>query len=198
MEEIINSFDIHWKLLEIPSIIFVMEELKGRSMMLWIDSVGVVGKCVIFNRERISNERKISIIESLLILSMKYLKATIFLIIEQNMKIVFFEPICSIFRDIVVLLGVELPNEYPDLIRSIFETSGWTEWLIHIFNALNVLSSSSRSSLSLPPSLSFLSSVSPSEETDKITRCVAITIKKLCMTNTPEAVNKYLELTSFN
>jgi hypothetical protein len=70
------------------------------------------------------------------------------------------------------------------LIKSLFKDSGWTECLINIFNALNP--SSLSSSKLLPPFLSFLSSVSPSEDTADILKSTSESIILLEDENTPE------------
>jgi hypothetical protein len=81
------------------------------------------------------------------------------------------------------------------LIKSLFKDSGWTEYLIDIFNALNPSSlSSSKQSL---PFFSFLSSVSPSEITTSILKDTSKAVMLLEDKNTPQEISNYLKLTVF-
>jgi hypothetical protein len=133
------------------------------------------------------DDETILIIPSLLDLSMKYVKSELFFDFPSDLKTDAYDDICVMMHNIVLLL-IKSPNRYPDLIRSYFEKSGWTELLIHIFNALNDLSSSSHSHSDIPPSLFFLSSISPSEDTAKIVKSTAKTILMLLNSNTPKSV----------
>jgi hypothetical protein len=81
------------------------------------------------------------------------------------------------------------------LIKSLFKDSGWTECLIDIFNTLNSFSSSS--SKQSPPFLSFLLSVSPSENTAKILKFTSESISLLENENTPKEISRYVQLTNF-
>jgi hypothetical protein len=192
MKEIINSFDILQKMLEIPKIIFIIKEFREQLPFLFLYSILMVGTfiCVYCDDETIL------IILSLLDISMKYVKSKLFFCFPSDLKTQIYDDICVIMHDIVFSL-IKSPNKYPDLIRSYFEKSGWTELLIHIFNALNVLLSSSHSHSDIPPSLSFFSSVSPSKDTAYIVDSTAKTIKMLLNSNTPKTVVEYLELTLF-
>jgi hypothetical protein len=78
------------------------------------------------------------------------------------------------------------------LIKSLFKNSGWTECLIDIFKALKQFSLSSWKQL--PLFLSFLSSVSPSEDTADILKDTSLAIMLLEDENTPEEVSNYLKL----
>jgi hypothetical protein len=86
-------------------------------------------------------------------------------------------------------------DEHFNLIKSLFKDSGWTECLINIFNALNPFSLSSLKQL--PPFLSFLSSVSPSENTAYILKSASEAIVLLEDKNTPKEISNYLKLTDF-
>jgi hypothetical protein len=106
--------------------------------------------------------------------------------------------LCEYFM-IFVIKGMELPNKYPDLIKSAFKNLKWTELLIKIFTSLNPFSSSSSSSSKqLPSFLSFLLSVPPSEHTANIVRLSAITLEKLLGKETPDDIKNYLKLTDFD
>jgi hypothetical protein len=100
----------------------------------------------------------------------------------------------------IVLVGLEMPSEYSDLMKSLLEQTGWTEWLICIFNILNTLSppSSPLSYLErLPPSLSFLSSEPTSETTAEIVKRASRTVIIIRGSSTPQEIINYCELTSF-
>jgi hypothetical protein len=78
-------------------------------------------------------------------------------------------------------------------IKSLFKDSGWTECLIDIFNGLNPFSSSKQ----LPPFLSFLLSVFPSEDTVNILKDISESISLLENENTPKKISQYIQLTNF-
>jgi hypothetical protein len=81
------------------------------------------------------------------------------------------------------------------MIKSLFKNSGWTECLIDIFNALNPFSLSSWEQL--PPFLSFLLFVSPSEDTARILKDTSEAVILLEDNNTPQEISNYFELTNF-
>jgi hypothetical protein len=191
IKEIIDSFDILQKMLKIPNVIFVIREFRGLSGYLFFYNIQIIGKYIYNCWETIPDDVKVSMISSILYFSMKYFKGVLFYDIPLDGKILMFCQICYMFY-FIVFSGIKLFNTYFDLIRFHFEKSGWTEWLIHIFNVLNVLSSSPHSNI--PPSLSFLSSISPSENTTYIVEITSKTIKMLLKSNTPKAVVEYLEL----
>jgi hypothetical protein len=86
-------------------------------------------------------------------------------------------------------------DERFNLIKSLFKNSGWTEYLIDIFKALNPFSLSSWKQL--PPFLSFLLFVSPSEDTAGILKFTSLAIIILEDKNTSEEISNYLKLTNF-
>jgi hypothetical protein len=194
IRKIINSFNILQKMMKIPNIIFVMREFKKQFPFLFLHSVEIIGRYLCVYWKRISDNRKISIISSLLYFSIKYIKSSLFLNFHSDTQIKNYDSVCRIFHDIV-RLGIKLPNEYPDLISSHFNKPGWTELLVSIFNSLNDRSSSSHSDI---PPLFFPSSVFSSENIADIVNSTANTIKMLLISNTPKTVIEYLELSSFD
>jgi hypothetical protein len=182
-------------MLEIPKIIFVMREFGERLPFLFKYSIGIIGMYIYVCEKRIPDNQAISMISSLLYFSMKYLKSEPFFNFPPDNKVEFYRILCLIYDN--VILKIALPNKYSDLIRSCFDKSGWTELLIRIFNALNVFSSSPYSDSDVLPSLSFFSSVSPSEYTASILYLTSRMIRILLKSNTPKAVVEYLKLTSF-
>jgi hypothetical protein len=80
------------------------------------------------------------------------------------------------------------------LIKSLFKDSGWTECLIDISNVLNPFSSSSKQP---PPFLSFLLSVSSSENTADVLELTSKSILLLKNKNTPKEISQYIQLTKF-
>jgi hypothetical protein len=94
----------------------------------------------------------------------------------------------------VIRLWKENSNDkYFDLIKFLFKNSKLEKCLIDIFNALDSLSYSKQ----LPHFLSFLSSVSPSEDTKDILKNVTYSILLLCGKNSPEEVKLFARLGLF-
>jgi hypothetical protein len=187
--EIFNSFHLYKELIKIPHFISIVDVYCRNNINFMFSWIYIGFNLLVLNWDITENNQKISIISSIL-------ECFTDLVNKLNfMNIIHLEELYNSFG-VIVMKGSELPGEYPDLIKSIFESSGWIELLIDIFNCLNPFSSSSSSKI-LPLSLSFLSSICPSEETVRIVRDVANTLKILLGKKTPNIINKYLKLITF-
>jgi hypothetical protein len=198
VKEVINSFDILQKILEIPKIVFILREFKEQLPFLLVYSISIeiIGRYILvcWKISPDDDQAKSMIFLSLLNFSMECVKSSLFVYFPLDVKVEIYHFVCAMMHDIVDS-KIEESNKYPDLIRSYFDKSGWTEWLIHIFNTLKAFPSSPHSDSDLIPSLSFFSSVSSSEYTHTIIYLTAKTIEMLLKSNTPKAVVEYLELT---
>jgi hypothetical protein len=185
---IVNSFDIQNKLIEVPHFMSIVSVCKQGKLFMF-SSIYAAAKFLHFSANVMENNEVISVISSLLKNSMYYVckfdldDISYFRIVCQN---------CYI----IALIISKMPSKFQDLGRSILNNSGWTEWLIRIFNALNPFSKSPCLK-SLPSPLSFLLSAPPSENLADVVKFSAAAVKIICKEDTPNNVKEYLELVSF-
>jgi hypothetical protein len=185
---ILNSFELLKKIMEssfsnaVPLI------------PLYLLSTSVMLDYFYSNSNRIINEEIISITKSILYFSVYYVKSSSFPKGNTYFCLTILRYYCLRFF-FMINSWKNSSDKLFNLIKSLFRNSGWTECLINIFKALNPFSLSS--SKQSPPFLSFLSSVSPSENTANILECTSEAIILLEDENTPEEVSNYLKLTNF-
>jgi hypothetical protein len=157
-------------------------------------STGIILDYFNFVWNKIINEEIISITKSLLYFSLYYIKSSSFRKGNTSICLNILIYCCSKFL-FIINSWKNSSDEHFSLIILLFKNSGWTECLIDIFKALNPFSLAS--SKQLPPFLSFLSSVCPSEYTACIPKFASEAIILLEGKNTPEEISNYLKLTNF-
>jgi hypothetical protein len=189
---VFNSFELLKKIIEssFSDIIFLIFDVQ-RVLFL---STGVVLGYFYSNWNKIINEEIISITKSVLYFSLYYIKSSSFRKGTTSFCLQILRYYCSRFL-FMINSWKNSSDEHFNLIKSLFKNSGWTECLIDIFKALNPFSLSS--SKQLPPFLSFVSSVSPSEYTASILKFTSEIIILLKDENTPEEISNYLKLANF-
>jgi hypothetical protein len=193
VNEIMKLFGIQKKLIEIPHFISVITIVKDWHLLLF---TGVLAACqlLINGKGVMKNDQQFSLISLILEYSEFLMRKSV---VRRTISLGL---LCiGIFN--AVLVGAKMPGDYPDLMKSLLEQSGWTEWLICIFNILNPLfpPSSPWSYLErLPPSLSFLSSEPPSKYTAKIVEKVSEIVLIVRGSSAPKEIIDYYELTSFS
>jgi hypothetical protein len=188
-----NSFELLKKLMESSFSDIVLLTLNDERDIYFL-STNVIKSYFYFNWNGIIYEEIISVTKSLLYFSIYYVKSPSFQKDESFICLKKLTSYCSIFF-VIIKSWKDLSDEHFNLIKSLFKDSGWTECLIDIFNALNPFSLSS--SKQLPPFLSFLSSVSPSEDTTGILEFTSLAIVFLEDENTPKEISNYLKLANF-
>jgi hypothetical protein len=144
--------------------------------------------------DREINKDIISVTKSFLWFLLYYVKNSSFQFSRSIICVKKLRDYCETFF-IIINSCKNSSDEYFILIKSLFKDSGWTGCLIDIFNALNSFSSSS--SKQPPPFLSFLLSVSPSEDTAYILKYSSLSISLLENKNTPKEISQYVQLTNF-
>jgi hypothetical protein len=193
MVVVLNSFELLKKLME-PSFSDIILRILNDPRDIFHLSTFVIFHYFYLNQNKIINKEIISITKSVLYFSLYYVKSSSFQKGESSFCLTKLRYYCSAFLYIITLWNIS-SDEHFNLIKSLFKNSGWTKCLIDISNALNPFSLSS--SKQLPPFLSFLSSVSPSEDTADILRYTSKAIKLLEDKNTSEEISNYLKLTNF-
>jgi hypothetical protein len=190
---VVNSFDTMKKLMDSSYCVIVLTIINKEYDLYSVNTYLV---CLFFiyfwNRE--INKEIILITKSFLLFSIYYVKNPSFQYSGSFIclgKLRKYCGICFIIIDSCKNSG----DEYFDLIKSLFKDLGWTECLIDIFNTLNPFSSSS--SKQPPTFLSFLLSVSPSENTAYILEFTSKSISLLENENTPKEISQYIQLTNF-
>jgi hypothetical protein len=196
MNEIVIFFNIQKRLIKTPHFISFIEDFNVVGRFLF-NSVYAAVSMLVSNENvlLLGNKEKLSILMSLIEYST--------FLVENSVvrKIYYLNCLCEILFKIVNIT-LKMPDEYRELIKSDFEISVLTELLIYVFYVLNSSSSSSSPSSALeqlPSTLSFLSSISPSDE-DKKAKIVdysARIVKMLLGSSAPVEIINYLELTSF-
>jgi hypothetical protein len=188
---IINSFDSMKKLMDssYSDIVFKINE-RGD---LYSESTYLVILFFMYFWDRKINKDIILIIKSFLWFSLYYVKNPSFQLSGSVHCLEKLKRYCLIFLVIIDSCN-NSSGEYFNSIKSLFKESGWTECLIDIFNALNPFPSSSKQS---PPFLSFLLSVSPSEDIAEILKYSSLYISLLEDENTPKEISQFIQLTNF-
>jgi hypothetical protein len=188
-----NSFELLKKLMK-SSFSNIILQILNDQRDIYFYSISIVLHYFCFNWNEIINEEIISITKSVLYFSLFYVKSPSFQKGEISFRLIKLGFYCTKF---LLIIGTykNSSDEHFNLIKSLFKDSGWTECLINIFNALNPFSLSS--SKQLPPFLSFLSSVSPSEHTTNILKYTSEIIILVEDENTPEEISNYFKLTNF-
>jgi hypothetical protein len=172
---IINSSNIMKKLMD-SSYCDIVFKVINKELDLYFMNTHLLCLFFVYFWDKKINEEIISITKSFLLFSLYYVKTPSFQFSWSIICVRKLNEYCSTFL-IIINSWKNSSDENFDLIKPLFKDSGWTECLIDIFNALNPFSSSS--SKQSPPFLSFLSSVSPSEDTTNILENISKSISLL-------------------
>jgi hypothetical protein len=152
-----NSFELLKKLMESSFSLSIFNDQKED---IYYKSLSAVLDYFFYIWNEIIDEKTISIIKSALYFSLYYIKSPLFQKEDSFTCLKRLTFCCSRIVLIVVALRKNSSDEHFNLIKSLLKDSGWIECLFGIFN---VLGSFSLSSKRIPPFLSFLSSIFPSE-----------------------------------
>jgi hypothetical protein len=182
VKEIFSSFDVEKEFVEIPHTVPIMK-------LCFVDNLIFRSVCLLgihiffFNFEKMGYDEIISLIKSLLEYFMFFMNKL------TPKKIRFL---------IGLMLGVlnecsNLPEDYFDVIRTYFETTGWVEWLITFFRDLNQLLSSAFSSKCVPFYISEFISLDPNDIYTSVSKGTKI-IRLLCGEDTPNDIKEFITL----